>query len=54
MMPIGQPCIVSQSRVTFRCFDFVLSVLVFVVSTRGLCVALNDAHWSAMYREPMT
>jgi hypothetical protein len=20
----------------------------------GLCVALNDAHWSAMYREPMT
>ena len=20
----------------------------------GLCVALNDAHWSATYREPMT
>jgi hypothetical protein len=22
--------------------------------TVGLCVALHDAHWSAMYREPMT
>jgi hypothetical protein len=22
--------------------------------TVGLCVALNDAHWPAMYREPMT
>jgi hypothetical protein len=27
---------------------------ILVLSPVGLCVALNDAHWSALYREPMT